>query len=335
MGLRVIVAMAVLAVALATARHAPAEEPRHRVALVETDAELGRALVIALTPWNLDVVRAASAPGATLPAAEQRARALADELHADVVVWVSPGGEQSVLWVYDAETKHVSSRVVDAALPYDAPTAAAIALSLKALLRASKVAPVAERIGPPPPPPAPPPSAPRATDEVLRAEATLSGRLFAASTVEPRASLGLAWFLRDRPRLAAALALSVGPGVDLAADGFTGRYTDLTLSPSVRARFDLGARLALEPQLGASLHVTSLDGVAAPDLAPVHASRIDGSIDGAVVLAVRLFSRVDAGVHFGVGYMTRYQRYAIGEGTVLGLSPVIGELGLRMTLGVF
>jgi len=294
---------------------------------VDPTDTLARAITIALTPWDLDVVRAASGPpGATLPAAEQRARGVAADLRADVVVWVTPGGEQSVLWFYDAESQHVGSRVVDAPLPYDEPTAAAVALTLKTLLRTSAVAPPAERL-----------AVPRARPEpAVHLEAMAGLRLLAPRTAEPRGGIGVAWWTRLAGlRAGLGMAVTLGPGVDIGSEIFTGRYTDASLSPSVRARFDLGQRIVLEPHIGGTLHVTTLDGVVAPDLGGIHASRIDGSLDVGAVIAIRLAANLDVGVFASTSYMTRYQTYTVGDRNVLDLSSLTGELGLRLALGVF
>jgi len=315
-----------LLVACAIARDASAQPRRGRLVLLDASEVLAHAVVVALTPWDLEVVRAPGAPGATLPAAEQRARAVVSELHADVVVWISPGDEQSVLWFYDAQTQHVGSRVVDARLPYDAPTAAAVALTMKTLLQSSTVAPKPERAAAPPP---------VERDATIGIDATVSERWVAGRTMEPRAGLGVArWTRIFGVRVAAAFAFTAGPGVDLAADAFTGRYTDASLAPSLRARFDLGRIVAIEPQVGATLHLTTLDGVVAPDLAPIHARRADGSLDAGAFVAFRVAAKLDVGFFASVSYMTRYQTYVVSDRTVLDLSPTVGELGLRLALRV-
>ncbi|MGH7436064.1 MAG: hypothetical protein ACRENE_10360, partial [Polyangiaceae bacterium] len=136
-----------LAAAVVGSRTLHAAE-RHRIAAVDPDAELTHALDLALAPWGASVVELRlQAPGATMPFAVDRARAIAEEAHADVVVWVSGEEGAYALWIYDAASDHIGSRRLEARPPFDPATAAAVALAVKTLLRGTVVAPAGERFG--------------------------------------------------------------------------------------------------------------------------------------------------------------------------------------------
>ena len=120
----------------------------HRVAAVDPDPEVARALDVALSPWEVTLVDVhLDSPGATMPMAVDRARAIATDASAEVVVWVSSADDGFAVWIYDAASDHASARKLDRAPPFDGPTAAGVALSVKTLLRGTSVAPPPERFG--------------------------------------------------------------------------------------------------------------------------------------------------------------------------------------------
>ncbi|HWO07821.1 MAG TPA: hypothetical protein VNN80_00035 [Polyangiaceae bacterium] len=102
---------------------------------------LDRAVRTSLAPWHMRIeVVAARSPGSTMPLTALRARALAEELDADAIVWVSDSPDGAALWVHDARTGNVTARATPNP-PFDVPTAAALALSVKTILRASGLSP--------------------------------------------------------------------------------------------------------------------------------------------------------------------------------------------------
>ena len=305
-----------------------AHAARRRIVLVRADATLHRAVVVALTAWDIEVHDAdVSSPGAALPEAERRAAAIAAGAHGDAVAWVSAGESSAVLWMYDASTNHVASRVLDARPPFDEPTSAAVALSLKTLLRSSTVAPEPERFG------ATTESPP--TSSLLRVEGSAGARVLPREVTELRGAFGLATYPRSLDEhLGIALLASVGTGAPVDAASFTGRFSDLALSPSLRTRLRMSTRFALEPALGGSLHFTSLAGTARPDAAPISVSRTDGSLDAALVFDVR-FGAVTVGARAGASYLLRWQRYRVGDDAVLSLSPFMADVSLRVSVGLF
>ena len=130
--------------AAGTARAAPQDVGEHatpKVVVLSGYPTLDRALRMSLAPWSmrLEVVTARS-PGSTMPISAVRARVLAEELSADALVWVSETTDGAVLWVHDARTGNVTARTTPGP-PFDLATAAALALSVKTVLRASGLAP--------------------------------------------------------------------------------------------------------------------------------------------------------------------------------------------------
>jgi hypothetical protein len=136
--------------AVGTARAAPDDVGAHvspKVVVLSGNPTLDRALRMSLAPWSmrLEVVTARS-PGSSMPISAMRARVLAQELSADALVWISDTPEGAALWVHDARTGNVTARTTPSP-PFDIPTAAALALSVKTVLRASGLAPEGRETG--------------------------------------------------------------------------------------------------------------------------------------------------------------------------------------------
>ncbi len=124
---------------------AQGSEPR--IALVNPGAELERAVRVALEPWNVRVIVSDQSREPTAPRANQLARELALSHGASAAAWISKHGQGYALWVYDVASNRAVSRRLTTSPPFDAPAAAAVALSLKTLLRHSASAPEGERYG--------------------------------------------------------------------------------------------------------------------------------------------------------------------------------------------
>jgi hypothetical protein len=302
------------------------------------------AMTVALSPWELRVVPLdAPPPRPTMPRAADEARALVQRSGgaASGLVWVAVEEGESSLWVYDASTEQVVTRRITTPPPFDAPTAAAAALSVKALLRSSTVAPHAERLGAPPPQAAPPPEGDVASADaavrtalparpVLRAELEGAGRAI-ASQLDARAALGVSAWVGERRNVGFALAASFGPGLSVDASRFSGRFAEVGVSPSVRLRVPLGERFALEPRLGMSIHATSIDGVAVRTARAASASRLDASFDAALALDVLATRTLGLALDVGASAMLRYQRYIVESEDIFELHPLQAFAGLRLT----
>ncbi len=112
-----------------------------KVVVLSGHPTLDRAVRMSLAPWSmrLEVVDARS-PGSSMPISAVRARVLAHELGADALVWISESADGAALWVHDARTGNVTARAAPTP-PFDMPTAAALALSVKTVLRVAGLAP--------------------------------------------------------------------------------------------------------------------------------------------------------------------------------------------------
>src|SRR5579872_3831270 len=246
----------------------------HNVAVVRPDPLWLRSVEIALSAWDINVIGVdAPPPGSSLPDAQRKAAELASRVPADAVVWISEADTGSVLWIYDVETQHVGSRILADRPPFDEPTAAAAALTVKALLRTSPLAPLPERLGAPPAAPA---------SSALWVEAEAGARALPVDLAEPRAALGLAFWPRGlSERLGFAIAGSAGLGVPVTTGSpaqLDARFSDVSASASVRTRIRIGRAFQVEPALGATVHFTTLQGSATSDDSAVLAHRIDAAL---------------------------------------------------------
>lgn len=314
---------------------AAAHAERRRVALVNATPALESSARIALSPWELDVIPVvAPSPGDSLPGALSHARDLALAEGVDAVVWISEGGQKYVLWLYDLRTQQIVSRELVDPAPTDMPGAAAMALTLKTLFRSSTVTGEAIEERRPPAPPPPPPVAERPPGERapvggLRLEASGAARASVSNATELRLGLAVGYWPRVLGRhLGVTLGVSAGPGVSMATSDFTGRFTDFAIGSTARARLVIVDHLTLQPSLGASMHVTVLDGAVAAPATPLHTTRIDPSLDTAITLAFELGPRLELGVRVGGSYLLRYQRYLVDDRVIVSLPPFAIDVGL-------
>ena len=310
-------------------------------------------------------VVAGDPPGATAPRNSAAARELALQHGAAAVVWVSEHELGHAIWVYEAATDQLLARPLEGALPFDSPTAAAVALSIKTLLRHSATAPATERFGATQPPAAesrsaqPAPAAPQArppggsadTAEVdsaadaapassrLDFEALAGLRFGLTQPSETEARLGAsALVFPGGGALGVGLRAAFGPGLHAAAAGFDGQLFDVAPGVLGRARLPLSRAVTLAAGAGATAHVTVLDGTLAG--AAGDAVAIDGvlrlvpALDLELLGEVRLGSFLRLGARAGVSFWLRPQRYQVAERTALELSRTAFEAGLLAIAGL-
>ncbi|HEU5055674.1 MAG TPA: hypothetical protein VFU21_04090 [Kofleriaceae bacterium] len=330
-----------LALALAAGNDAGAE----RVVIVSAPAGLEEALETALAGWPIQVTSASGDPGATMPAAGEKAKAIGHAEAAGAVIWTASDGSGHAVWVLDVESGRVTTRALARPPPWDEPTAAAVALTIKTLLRHSRVVPVLERYGveearaalrAEAPPTAPP--APRERAFSVRL-ATLAGariRPTEAGDVELRLGAGveLAPALLGG-RAAAVLRIRSGTGVGLDEPDYAGRYLDLTTSLGAAARILAWRRLALVPSAGASLHFTSIDGSIPSQGARGSAARINPSVDGSLAIELEVGELLRVSVTGEVSYALRRQVYLVGGDPVLTLPRLESEIGAALSVPVY
>jgi hypothetical protein len=353
--LRLVAASAALAsrVWLVTA---PAYAGERLVVVVDVDPRVSDALVVALSPWSLTVVRSPGPePSSDLDASSSRASSIATEQHAGAVVWIAAPrgpGEQATLWVYDAQTKQLAVRPLSASAPFDDAGAAAVALSVKTILRASPLA-TAES-SPEPPTRASPPMAPDASTAEGNAEAGVHSRsppstrawrfetilgarapTGAGAAVEARAALGASlWPGVFGDHAGLGLAIQAGPGVSVGTGSFQGELREGSVEVTARLRMRAGRWMAFELECGPALFLTSLDGQAVSDGTHLHALRLDPAMNLGAIADVSLGARVSLGALLEGSALFRFQRYSLDGARLLNGPAVLGLGGLRLSLEV-
>lgn len=316
-----------------------------RVAMVAAPAGLEEAVEAALAGWPILVSSASGDPGATMPASGEKALAIGRAEGAGAVVWIASDGSGHAVWVLDVDSGRVTARQLSRGPPYDEPTAAAVALTIKTLLRHSRVAPVLERYGveearavieaevaatrPPPVP---------VREPMVRLDTLAGARIRPTEGRDLELRLGAG--LRYQPawlggRGAAVARIRSGTGVGLDEPDFVGRYSDVTASLGAAARFPAGGRFALVPAAGASLHFTSIDGSIRSQGVRAHASRINPSIDGALAIELQVGQLVRLSVSGELSYALRRQLYLVGGDPVLTLPRLEGEIGAAVSVPLY
>jgi hypothetical protein len=263
---------------------------------------------LALSPWGVTArVTHEPSPGTDLPGAARRAAALSRRLAASVLVWISSSDQGSLLWIYELDTDEVSTRELGAAPPFSSPDAAAVALSLKTLLRTTEVAPQAERFGAAPARPEPP-------VQHLTLEAGGDVRYLARATTEVRATVGGVWWFRPAPtRFGAGLEFGAGPGVQLERPNFVGQFRQLSLSGALIWQVVGNRFLASALSAGASAHFSELSGFSENVGRSAVTRRVVPSLDAGTEVDLSL----------GAGYLVQ-------GAAVFELWPIAAEFGVRL-----
>lgn len=301
-----------------------ADEPK-RIAVVGMAPSLVIAVSSTLEPWRIEVAAPlVERPEGSMARMAQGARGVAASNQAAAVVWIAVEDGNTTLLVYDRDQDQIIALPLANAPPFDEPTTAAVALSIKTLLRHSGLIPPEDTAVPAPP--APPP--PRVFVDLL-STARIRPRM--ASLVEPRFGVAARWVPAVPGRFVALVARAdAGMGMDVEAPGFTGRFTDTTVGLSGEARLELGRRWAAGLALGASLHVSELSGRldGAPEVAE---RRLNPSLDLGLRVEMRVW-RLELAAWGEAAYMARRQEFLAGMDTVLALPAV--EAGAGVLLGV-
>jgi hypothetical protein len=302
-----------------------------RVAAIDPDAELARALNIALSPWGTTVTKVQL--DVSTPIVAERARAIAQETHADVVMWVSERHGHYAVWIYDVASDHTSLRELTTSPPFDATTAASVALSIKALLRLTVVAPPRERFGAAAPRPEP--------DWTFGLSTSLADHEGSQSILEPRGALYASyWPPVFGHHLGVEVGVSAGIGESppelTAKNGslFDASLADFGGRLAVGARTPLTTWLGAELSLGAAIHLVNLS--AHVDDPQHHLARttkktyVDGGFEPQVAFTIAILHDVlRVAPWAGVTVLTVWQRFIVGGQVQLEVSPITIEGGIR------
>ena len=354
-------------------RPAVAQAGELRVALVDPGPALESAARAALAPWNVVlVVVPGPSPGATAPEANAAARALAQAEGASALVWISDHDGRHALWVYDLESDQVVERELVSEPPFDDAAAAAVALSVKSLLRHGATAPPDERYGStgaqaglnpglrsqtpsfsawiaPSPPPAvrgpgasqtpgadssgpAPPANARSVLDLVLG-AGLRANFTRPRAVEPRLRLGATWWPQGG-RLGFGASAAAGPGVAVEDPRFDGHLVDATLALTLDVRRDITRAMRMSAAFGGSAHLLVLDGSLPQERRSLSDLRLSPSIDLRQQTDWGLGSHVRIGLFAELSYLLRAERYLVGARSVLGVSHFAASLGLALDVAL-
>lgn len=291
-----------------------------RLALVSSDLELERATVTVLAPWGVEVVAVTDQDLAQrMPLALDQVEGLARARAAGAVAWISAApGEQATLWLYDAASGRAMTLRLPTAPPFDPPTAAGVALTLKTLLRYSQVAPTAERYAIPPPPP-----------HRLGLEASAGVELRPAPAARSEARFGVTGLYRPwlGQSLAVALGVRAGPGFAIDSPDVVGRYRDTSISLGLRAAVSLGHHLRLIPAAGMSVHIDGLSVTVPSDQASASSDQLNPALDAGLGLEVEVLSHLRLSLMVGGDLRLRRQRFLVGDREVFDIPAFATQLG--------
>jgi hypothetical protein len=299
--------------ALLSARWASAESQR-RIAVLEPDSELFRAVSLSLSAWGVETIRSDAPPPPPLqPQAVQVAAGLARQLGVEAVVWVSSTEGGSLLWVFDARAREITTRMLAERPPFDSSAAASVALSVKTVLRASVVAPPEERFGTEP-------AQPKA--RLFALELGVGGNWLADHKAQLRFELGAVAWLAVARRLGVSLELSSGPALTIADSVYQGRYFEHVAAAKARFRFIREPGLWAALGLGGALHWTALEGALVESSIERNVSRLNVSLDAQASFSVYLGAATYLGASADLSYLLSYQRYLVGGQPVFAPWPL-------------
>jgi hypothetical protein len=307
--------LAALLFAFVTALATVAGGSPRRIAILEPDDELVRAVTLSLSPWGVETTRSEATPPELSHAdAVEVATQLARRLNVEAMIWISRAEEATLLWVFDAHSGNVTARRLSEAPPFDGAAAAAVALSVKTVLRTSSVAPPDERLGAEPAPPS--------SNHPLALE--LGGGGLAA----------VAWLVFQR-RVGVGLELSAGPGVSVADERFRGRYRELVAGGELRLRPLREPPLSVAVSLGGALHWTRLEGTLAASSLYREVARRNATLDAEVLVSLDIGGGAYLGVSAGLSYAPAYRRYLVEGNPVFSPLPLSSNLAGHIGVGLF
>jgi hypothetical protein len=319
---RVSVAVAFAGALLTSATAASAAA--RRIALIHAQPELRRSVDLALYPWDINVVTVdEEPPDGISPGAATAAEAIAERNDADAVAWIVPGGAPAapLLWFFDTTSGALQSRALPALASDDPAELAAVALTLKTLVRST---PWEQRLATV--------TAPLTSTWETRLELEAMARIpTSGADAEPR--LGL-WASEWRgtsgsSRLRWGAGLGASAGLGMRFDGATSRGTleDFDLRADLRARILLGSHLELEPRVGASAHVERAEVTVATPATSETLWRVNPSLDLGLFLGWQLTRSLAWSIGVEGLDSLRYQRWLAGSEVAFAPSPLWIQAG--------
>jgi hypothetical protein len=323
--------------------------PLNDVVLLDPPEQFDRAVRAALSPWGMRIERVVrDAPTPTLPGTALHAGALARELNAQALVWISSNSDGAALWIYEVSKGTITARPIPD-VPLDRALAAALALSVKTWLRSSNQNPEAvtsplERPMPPAPvaptarpAPAPvldagsdgsPPSRDAPRWQVVVHAAARRGA-FEPTVIEPRYGLEVRvspWRGAGATRALLAARVEVGEAHGVRNSSFQGTYSELAGGVSLGIAHRLAEPLRVAFHIGAALHRGAVSG----------SLLLDGSAADRTEWGAAAQLRPEAELSFGsigilvqptVGVTIRGERYEADDEVLLETRPVWWMLG--------
>lgn len=320
----VVARILVLVLLLCVSADARAQSPR-RVALVGMDATLRDAVETALSPWGIElrVVDDRSVRN------REMASRLAREVYAVAVIWVRHDERSAQLQMYDRVSGKVASLPLHAPPPYDAPTAAAVALNIKTLLRHSDAAPVRERLR------VVAPTQPRKRPKQLYLEvigAVSLPRNGAASAV-PGGGASVVWvptFAHSRLQFVAGYRYRgrqtiVTPDLD-------GSFLEHAAQLAAGGRLPLNGRVTLGADVGACVRMGRLEGAVTGRLEEVSVARLNPAVDLGAYGRFRLPGSIGIVLRGHSSLLVRRQSYVVGQQSVLAQPSL--DFGVELAVSI-
>ncbi|GAB4530684.1 MAG: hypothetical protein Tsb0020_47170 [Haliangiales bacterium] len=329
-------------------RATPRRVDHQRVVLVAFSPALDEATKTALRPWQTSFTSVAQPlPGARAQAVA-RARTLAVEHDAAVVVWLSEAPSEPALTIYDVANQRLMTRPLPSPPPYDAPTAAALALALKTTLRHSQVAPERERSQEPPAAQvtelreleeAPAPVAARPVYEasvgVTAALAPTATRPEDGLHAAARVAFGIGWWPALMPAgLGVGGSVELGAGQMIESSGFSGHLSDIDADLTVRWRAWHSPSLELIASAGAGLRRASLSGTVQPDSITLDERRWLPELGLGLAARMPLTRFASAGLQVGTKALLRTAEFRLPEALPAGRADRLVAETARFSLQV-
>lgn len=283
------------------------------MALVGVPDNVEHAVITALEPWNIEVIALPAQPDELLL---QRARELAEQHRAGAAIWLAQSSQGHVLRLYDAHSGQVMARALPSGPPFSEPMAASLALSIKTMLRHSRLAPADH------------PASAGWPEPDLLIDSRVGVRIPSQQGMQPRFGLALTWtpeFIGSS--YAVAARVDTGLGISLDVNDFVGNFTDIAIGIEVQRRFRLAGRISFDALLGGTLHYTYLRGLIDGATREAVAARWNPSADAGLLVRVRLLSGLYASAHIVSSYFPRRQNYVLYGSAIISSPRYAVEAG--------